>query len=71
MFHKIVHKAWNFFNISEQSLENSAENHVPQFFIVPGENSRTWIFDFMKQYFPNSNIIITTYLCIYIYIYMS
>ena len=44
MFHKTVHKAWNFFNISEQSLENSAENHVPQFSIIPGENSKTWIF---------------------------
>jgi len=28
MFHKTVHKAWNVFNLSEQSPENSVENPV-------------------------------------------
>ena len=28
MFHKTVYKAWNLFNLSEQSPENSAENSV-------------------------------------------
>ena len=39
MFHKTVHKAWNFFNLSEQSTENSAENPVSQFSIVHLKNS--------------------------------
>jgi len=33
MFHKIVNKAWNLFNIFEQSPENSAENLVSRFSI--------------------------------------
>ena len=51
MFHITVHNARNFINFSEQSLENSAENHVPQFSIVPGENSKTWILTLWNNIF--------------------
>ena len=51
LFHKTVHKALNFFNLSEQSLENSAENPVSQFSIVHLENSRTWIFTLWNNIF--------------------
>ena len=68
-FHKMVNNDWNLFNLSKQSPENSIENSrkfkILNFLL---ENSRSWIFYFMKPYSPNSNIIITTYPCIYLYI---
>ena len=68
MFHKIVHKAWNFFNFSEQSLENSAENHVPQFFIVPGENFKSWISTLWNNIFQ-TQISFFQPILVYTYIY--
>ena len=45
MFYKTVNKAWNLFNLFEQSLENSAENFKKFWFLnFHLENSRTWIF---------------------------
>ena len=43
MFHKTVNKAWNLFNLSEQSLENSAENPISQFSI----NRKLLLIDWM------------------------
>ena len=129
MFHRTVHKAWNLFNLSKQSLENSAEkscftifdrskvtfdrssvifewsnrnratietskNSRIIFFIISidranaSTNQKYWISNFlfslrkfqnlnfhfnnfMKQYSPNLNIIITTYPYIYLYIQQS
>ena len=111
MFHKTVNKAWNLFNLSEQSPKSSTENLVSQFSIgrtgieqrsrhietpwfflyhfrsiepkfwpIWLDRSQILIFEFslrkfqnlnfrfMKPYSPNSNIIITTYPCIYLYI---
>ena len=50
----MVNKDWNFFNFFEQLLKNSIENFI------------TWIFYLMRPYSPNSKIIITTYLWIYL-----
>ena len=33
MFHKTINKAWNLFNLSEQSLENFPENPISRFLI--------------------------------------
>ena len=64
MFHKTVHMAWNFFNLSEQSLENSTENPISRFSVVHLENSRTWIslyetiFSKLKHYYYNLSLYI-------------
>ena len=116
MFHETVHKAWIFFNLSEQSLENSdflllidfrsiecslrSNEHelnidrgiqrLQDYFLTIFDRSserfdqlkmlnfefslrkfQNLNFHFMKQYSPNSNIIITTYPCIYLYIQQS
>ena len=120
MFHETVHKAWILFNLSEQSLENFAENldfrlSINQKFLsidrvlssIHWTRIKHWSrhpetlglfsyhldrssqsfnrskmlnfkfllrkfknlnFHFMKLYSPNSNIIITTYPCVYLYI---
>ena len=67
MFHKTVHKAWNFFNLFEHSVENSAENPVSQFSIVYLENSKTWIFTLWNNIFQTQTsllqpILVYTYL---------
>ena len=58
MFHKIVHKAWNFFNFSEQSLENSAENPISRFSVLHLENSRTWIFTLWNNIFQTQTLLL-------------
>ena len=50
--HKTVNKDWNLFNLSELSPKNSRKFRFSNF-------------HFMKPYSPSSNIIITTYHCIY------
>ena len=116
MFHETVHKAWIFFNLPEQSLENSdfwllidfrsiecsfrSNEHesnidrgiqrLQDYFLTIFDRSserfdqlkmlnfefslrkfQNLNFHFMKRYSPNSNIIITTYPCIYLYIQQS
>ena len=116
MFHETAHKAWIFFNLSEQSLENfdfwllidfrsiecslrsnEHESNIDRgiqrlqdYFLTIFDRSserfdqlkmlnfefslrkfQNLNFHFMKQYSPNSNIIITTYPCIYLYIQQS
>ena len=40
MFHKTIHKTWNLFKLSEQSLENSVENSIiSSFDRLKGESS--------------------------------
>ena len=68
MFHKTVHKDWNFFNLFEQSVENSAENPVSQFSIVHLENSRTWIFTLWNNIFQTQTSLLQPIL-VYTYIY--
>ena len=50
MFHKTIHKAWNLFKLSEQSLENSAEKSC--FTIL--DRSKV-IFDRSSALFERSN----------------
>ena len=68
MFHKTVHKAWNFFNLFEHSVENSAENPVSQFSIVYLENSRTWILTLWNNIFQTQTSLLQPIL-VYTYIY--
>ena len=74
-FHKTVNKYWNLFNLSEQSPENSAKNSRKfqkiQNFKFSLRKFQNLNFHFMKPYSPNSNIIITTYPYIYLYIQQS
>ena len=68
MFHKTVHKAWNFFNLLEQSLENSIENHISRLSVVHLKNSRTSIFTLWNNIFQTQTLFLQP-IIVYTYIY--
>ena len=68
-FHKTVNNDWNLFNLSEQSLENSAENSRKfRFSNFHLENSRTWIFILWNHILQSRTLLLQPIL-VYTYIY--
>ena len=67
MFHKTVHKALNFFNLSEQSLENSVEIRISQFSPVHLESSKTLILTLWNNIFETQTSLLQPIL-VYTYI---
>ena len=54
MFHKTVHKAWNFFNLSEQSpkkKKNYAENSVFEFRLIEQKSNSDRTIQKLKVFF--------------------